>query len=374
MIYLDHNATTPLDERVVEAMQPFLSRFYGNPSALHRWGRVCRDAIEQARAQLAALVKVQPQQIIFTSGGTEANNLAIQGWCLANPKSSLAVSPIEHPSVRDTVKAMEKRGHALHWLQVDAQGRVQGDGLVKWCSGVENGFVSCMLANNETGVVQPVKALVRLLAGGSNIVFHTDAVQAAGRLELDFEGLGVNLLTLSAHKIHGPKGVGALVVDPSVTLVPLLYGGGQERGMRPGTENVAGIVGFGKAAEILQQEGRKVSEHCLRLRRLLEAGLEKIPGVTLLAREAERLANTVSFSVSGMDGEMLVMALDREKVAVSSGSSCASGKAEPSHVLMAMGLTPDIARGAVRVSLGKDNCRQEIERFLIILRNLLGHG
>ena len=371
MIYLDHNATTPMDERVVEAMLPFLSRFYGNPSALHRLGRLARDAVEHARSQVASLVGVQPRQVIFTSGGTEANNLALQGWWLAHPKGELAVSPIEHPSVLETAKALEKLGVKLYWLEVDQSGRVQSDTLESWSQRVPMGLVSCMLANNETGVIQPVEKLAALVAE-RKIAFHTDAVQAVGRMDVDFSALGVQMMTLSSHKIHGPKGAGALILDRSITMSPLLHGGGQEWGMRGGTENVAGIVGFGKAAEIAKQERQMVVQHCLRLRQLLEEGLREVPGVTIFAKDAKRLVNTVYFSVPGLDGEMLVMAFDREKIAVSSGSSCASGKSEPSHVLMSMGVAPELAQGAIRISLGKDNLEPDIERFLAGLRKIMG--
>ncbi len=371
MIYLDHNSTTPLDDRVVEAMQPFLSRYYGNPSALHRLGRLTRDALEHARSQVASLVGVQPNQVIFTSGGTEANNLALQGWCLAHPQGELAVSSIEHPSVLQTAEFLATRNVRVQWLDVDELGRVKPDSLDEWLQHCPFGLISCMMANNETGVIQPVGELVGMI-DGQNIVFHTDAVQAAGRMELDFPALGVHLMSLSAHKIHGPKGTGALIMDRSLALEPLLYGGGQEWGLRGGTENVAGIVGFGKAAELAQIERATLVRDVLKLRQVLETGLEKIPGVTVIAKMVNRLPNTVQLAIPAMDGEMLVMALDREKIAVSSGSACASGKTGPSHVLTAMGMEPDLARGVIRVSLGKDNSVEDIERFLIALKNILG--
>lgn len=370
MIYLDHNSTTPMDDRVLEAMQPFLSRFYGNPSALHRLGRMSRDAVEQARAQVASLVAVQPNQVIFTSGGTEANNLALQGWCLANPAGQLFISPIEHPSVIEAGEALARRGTKLHWLTVDGEGRLEPESLLEGLSRCPAGLVSCMLANNETGVIQPVAELAELI--GKAVVLHSDAVQAAGRMVLDFSALGVHMMSLSSHKIYGPKGVGALIVERSLVLEPLLHGGGQERGLRAGTENVAGIVGFGKAAQLALEEQKASARWLEQLRQTLEAGLEEIPGVVVIAKNARRLPNTVQVVVEGMEGEMLVMALDREKIAVSSGSACASGTTEPSHVLTAMGVAPEQARGAIRVSLGKQNTFEDIECFLRALKKILG--
>lgn len=354
----------------MEAMQPFLSRFYGNPSALHRLGRMSRDAVEQARAQVASLAGVQPKQVIFTSGGTEANNLALQGWCLANPPGQLFISPIEHSSVIKTGEALARRGAKLHWLAVDEQGRLEPDSLLEGLRRCPAGLVSCMLANNETGVIQPVAELAGL--AGKEVVVHSDAVQAAGRMALDFSALGVHMMSLSAHKIYGPKGVGALIVERSLVLQPLLYGGGQEWGLRAGTENVAGIVGFGKAAELALAEQKASASRLEKLRQILEAGLEEIPGVVVIASSARRLPNTVQVVVEGMDGEMLVMALDREKIAVSSGSACSSGTTEPSHVLTAMGLPQEEARGAIRISLGKQNTFEDIECFLRGLRKILG--
>ncbi len=370
MIYLDHNATTPLDERVAAAMEPYLERFFGNPSALYRWGRVVRDAVEQARAQVAALVNADPTQVVFTSGGTEANNLALQGWSRAHPDRALAVSAVEHPSVLEMAKALQRHGTEVHWLAVDERGVVRSDSLTAFLKRHPDALVSCMTANNETGTLQPVRRLAGL-AREYGAVFHTDAVQAAGRLPLDFEGLGVQMMSLSAHKLYGPKGVGALVLDRRLVLEPLLHGGGQEQGLRGGTENVAGIVGFGKAAELAHAEWRERSARLAGLRARLEAGLRRLPGVVLFAAGAERLPNTVQFGVEGIDGEMLVMALDRFQIAVSSGSACSSGGGEPSHVLLAMGIDEAQAKTAVRVSLGKDNDEADVDRFLAALKRIV---
>jgi len=370
VIYLDHNATTPVDERVAAAMEPYFERFFGNPSALYRWGRVVRDAVEQARAQVAALVNADPAQVVFTSGGTEANNLALQGWSRAHPERALAVSAVEHPSVLETAKALQRHGTEVHWLAVDEHGVVRRDSLTAFLKRHPDGLVSCMIANNETGVLQPVRRLAGL-AREYGAVFHTDAVQAAGRLPLDFDDLEVQMMSLSAHKLYGPKGVGALVLDRRLVVEPLLHGGGQEQGLRGGTENVAGIVGFGKAAELARAEWRERSARLAELRARLEAGLRRLPGVTLFAAGAERLPNTVQFGIEGIDGEMLVMALDRFQIAVSSGSACSSGGGEPSHVLLAMGIDEARAKTAVRISLGKDNTETDVDRFLAALERIV---
>ncbi|MBN2701830.1 MAG: cysteine desulfurase [Methylothermaceae bacterium] len=369
MIYLDHNATTPLDERVVEAMLPFLHRFYGNPSSLYRWGRLTRDAVEQARVQVSALAGAHPSQVIFTSGGTEANNLALKGWCDNNSGKAIAVSAIEHASVRETAQALSRKSVPVHWLPVDADGVVQVDALAELPRNTL-GLVSCMFANNETGVIQPLAELAEI-AAREGIACHTDAVQAVGRLPLSFSDSGVGMMSLSGHKIYGPKGVGALIVDQASTLAPLLNGGDQEHGLRGGTENVAGIVGFGKAAELALAERESRVDQLAALRERLEAGLARLPGVIIFGRDAERLPNTVQMTIPGMDGEMLVMALDREKIAVSSGSACASGGSEPSHVLLAMGVEETLAKGAIRISLGKDNTERDVERFLSVLAEVV---
>lgn len=372
MIYLDHNATTPLDERVVEAMLPFLKAFYGNPSALYRLGRLARDAVEQARAQVAALVGADPAQVVFTSGGTEANNLALKGWIKAHPGKAIAVSAIEHASVREAVQAKELRNVLVHWLPVDAEGRILVEGLAKLLEREPIGLVSCMRANNETGVLQPVAELAQV-AARHGVCFHTDAVQASGRVPVDFRTLGVQMMSLSSHKIYGPKGVGALIVDRSLALEPLHHGGGQEQGLRGGTENVAGIVGFGKAAELALAELQTRTKYVRALRERLEAGLAKLPGVRIFGCRAERLPNTVLAGVPGLDGEALVMALDRKKIAVASGSACSSGGGQPSHVLLAMGVEEALAKSAIRISLGKDNTEEDVTRFLSSLREIV-HG
>ncbi|MGZ5050786.1 MAG: cysteine desulfurase family protein [Methylobacter sp.] len=366
MIYFDHNATTPIDERVLEAMLPFLKTFYGNPSSLYRLGRVASSALAAAREQLAALVGVQPGQIVFTSGGTEANNLALATLA---PGTGLAVSAIEHPSIMEPAQRLSRQGHELNLLDVDANGLITREAIDQAIR-LKPGLVSMMLANNETGAVQDVAGCADRLAE-HGIKVHTDAVQGLGKIEVNFNKLGVHLMSLSSHKIYGPKGCGALVFDNSVNVNPVLLGGEQEQGLRAGTENVAAIVGFGKAAELAKAELDQRRAHLLKLRKLLEQNFSTIPGLTIFAEHAERLPNTIQLGIEGMDGEMLLMQLDQKGIAVSSGSACASGLKEPSPVLVAMGVTPDIAKSAIRISLGNANTEAEAFEFTKQLKSLI---
>ncbi|WP_340123868.1 cysteine desulfurase family protein [Methylobacter svalbardensis] len=367
MIYLDHNATTPLDGRVLEAMLPFLKTFYGNPSSLYRHGRVSSSAINAAREQLSALIGVRPEQIIFTSGGTEANNLALATLA---PQVGLAVSAIEHPSVIEPALHLQSLGHQLTLLDVDATGLITQDAIDEVIL-LKPSLVSMMQANNETGVVQNIERYAdQLKAHGIKV--HTDAVQALGKIPVDFNRLGAHLMSLSSHKIYGPKGCGALVFEKSVAIKPILLGGGQEQGFRAGTENVAAIVGFGKAAELAKLELAERQAHLLKLRTLLEHGLSAMPGLTVFAEQTERLPNTVQVGIHGIDGEMLLMQLDQKGIAVSSGSACASGIREASPVLVAMGIDPAQAKSAIRISLGKANTEAEIIEFIKQIKSLTG--
>lgn len=365
MIYLDHNATTPVDGRVLEAMLPYLKDACGNPSSAHRFGRTARAAIDQAREQVATLVNAHPSQVVFTSGGTEANNLALKGSLAAEPGTAMVHSAVEHASVLGPATALERRGWSRRVLPVDADGRVKAAELDRLMDG-DVRLVSVMLANNETGVLQDVAALAEMLRDTA-AVLHTDAVQAAGKVPVDFRALGARLMTLSAHKIYGPKGIGALVMDKALELEPLLDGGGHERGLRAGTENVAGIVGFGAAADLARGELASEASRLTELRTYLERRLAALPAVTVFATGAPRLANTVQLAVAGIDGPALLLRLDARGVAVSSGSACATGATEPSHVLLAMGVDPQLARGAIRVSMGKETRREHIDTFCVEL-------
>jgi cysteine desulfurase len=363
MVYLDHNATTPLDSRVLAAMMPYLTTCFGNPSTLYRSGRLARDAVEVARAQVAALVAAQPQQIIFTSGGTEANNLALKGFCgQATRAGQLLVGATEHDSLLAPAESLRQSGWGLSVIPVNENGLVSLAALKSQVT--ENTrLISIMMANNETGVVQNIQPLVAW-AHSEGIAFHSDAIQLAGKLPVDFRESGLAMMSLSAHKMYGPKGVGALVIDRSVELDPLLQGGGQEKNRRSGTENVAAIVGFGVAAELaLQEQSRRLAKF-QNLRDRIEQGLAGMPMVSVFAKEVERLPNTLQIGIEGVDGEMLLMQLDRKGIEVSSGSACSSEGKEPSHVLVAMGVEADLARSAIRVSLGVDNSEGDIDRFL----------
>lgn len=370
MVYFDHNATTPLDERVIDAMLPYFKQFYGNPSSLYRFGRVVRSAIDIAREQVATLIGAQPAQIVFTSGGTEANNLALKAVA---KDSRIAVSAIEHPSILEAVS--ENRGaNACVLIPVDHNGLVSHIEVEKLIQQpMKPALVSIMLANNENGVIQDVKRIAQSLKG-TQILLHTDAIQAAGKIPVSFCHLGVDLMSLSSHKIYGPKGCGALVINKGLHIEPLLVGGGQENNLRAGTENVAAIVGFGKAAELALQELEERADYCLALRTKLERELQTIPGLVIFAEQTNRLLNTVQFGIQDIDGEMLLMQLDQKNIAVSSGSACSSGGGKASSVLTAMGVEFSLAKSAIRVSLGKMNRNTEIIEFIKILKSFVMKG
>lgn len=372
-LYFDHNATTPLDPRVLDAMLPWLREGYANAASLHRGGREARAAIETAREQVAALAGAHPDQVVFTGGGTEADNLAVKGLAARLPGGRLLIGSMEHPAVLEAGEALEAQGRRVEEIPAGADGRYDLAALRDSLAAGDVGLVAAMAANNETGAVQDVAAIAGA-AREAGALLHCDAVQAAGKRRLDYAGTGAHTLALSAHKIYGPKGVGALILDKGVDIEPLLHGGGHERGLRAGTANTAGIVGFGAAAERAAAELDERYAHLLTLREHLEKGLSGMPGVTVFAEYVERLPNTVQFAVPGYDGEGLLMSLDRHGIAVSSGSACASGRGEPSHVLLAMGIDPAVAQGAVRVSLGRDNTREDVDTLLATLRELTAEG
>ena len=364
--YLDHNATTPLDARVLDAMLPFLRERYGNPSSRHEYGRAARLAVDTARQQVAAAVGAHPTEVVFASGGSEANNLFIKGAAACLNPGVIAVSAIEHPCVREPARGLKRLGWQVREIAVDAEGRLLAPDFAAALA-KNPALVSVMLANNETGVVQDIPAL----AAQAKTCFHTDAVQAFGKVAIDFRALnaaGVSALTISAHKIYGPKGAAALVVDKRVELKPLISGGGQERDMRSGTENVAAIVGFGVACELAASRLAEDAARLSALRDTLEAGVIAL-GAAIFSRNAPRLPNTTFFSLAGIDGETLVAQLDRAGCAAASGSACSSVSPEPSRTLLAMGVAPDMAKGALRVSLGRANTREDVARFLQALND-----
>ncbi len=370
-IYLDYNATTPLDRRVLDTMMPFLCEQFGNASSGHQFGRTARAAMDVAREQVAALVNTHPSQVIFTSGGTEANNFALKGRAARLAAGHIVLSGVEHSSVRTPANALQKYGWMLDEIGVDADGRLASENLRVIFSGVPTDspkILAVMLANNETGVIHdtgPIAALAREF----DATLLVDAVQAVGRIPVDFADSGAQFMSLSAHKIYGPKGVGALIVDKAVDMEPVLHGGGHEKARRAGTENVAAIVGFGKAAELALNELSMRHAQVHTLHQYLETRLQaEFPQVCIFGQQVERLPNTSFFALPGLDGETLLMNLDQAGLAVSSGSACGTGEVEPSHVLLAMGITPERARGAIRVSLGKESRRDEIDSFIDCLK------
>ena len=370
--YLDHNATTPLDPAVLAAMLPWLERQFGNASSRHEYGRQARLAIDTARQRVAAAVNAHPTEVVFTSGGSESNNLFLKGAAASLKPGVLAVSAVEHPCVLKPAAQLARQGWQLRTLAVDAAGRVKTDDFMDALA-CRPKLLSIMLANNETGVIQDVAALATA-AKGCGAWFHSDAVQALGKLPVDFRALnaaGLHALTLSAHKAYGPKGAAALVLDKRVELQPLIAGGGHERGLRSGTENVAAIVGFGLAAELAAQRVAEVPARLQQLRQQLEKGLMAL-GATIFAVDAKRLPNTSYFAFRDIDGETLVGKLDRAGFAVASGAACSSANPEPSHVLQAMGVAPEIGRGALRVSLGTSNTAADIEQFINALQVTVG--
>jgi cysteine desulfurase len=369
-IFLDNNGTTALDSRVLEAMLPLLTAQHGNATSRHSFGRAARNAIDHAREQVADAVGAHPTQVVFTGGGTEADNMAITGIAAAAGINAgqIACSTIEHPAVLRPVQAMRLRGWKTAIIDVDTDGKVSHNSLQQILASPTS-LVSVMLANNETGVIQDIAAIAEhAKRHGAHV--HTDAVQALGKILLDFSELNVHAMSLSSHKINGPQGAGALILDKRVDIQPLLYGGGQEKGLRSGSENVAAIVGFGLACELATRELAQRAQTTHSMRDQLERGLVNM-GAVIFGSAAARLPNTSFFAFPDIEGETLVVALDRKGFAVASGSACSSDSTEPSHVLLAMGIEEDQARGAVRVSVGKDNTPEQIEAFLAALEGEL---
>ncbi len=343
---------------------PFLQGCYANASSVHSQGRVAREAINRARQQVAELVNAHPSQVIFTSGGSEANNLAIKGCIRGMGLSRLIIGATEHPSVFDVAKYFES-SLQLDKLAVDEQGVISSLQKISF-SGVP-ALVSVMMANNETGVLQNISAIAEKAKSQGHLV-HTDAVQVAGKVEIDFSRLGVDLLTLSAHKLYGPKGIGALIFDKKIDIEAMVHGGGQEKNLRSGTENVAAIVGFGKAAELAKLNIGDNTLKLINLRKYFEQQLKALPSVVIFSEKAARLPNTTFFGIAGIDGEALLMQLDVQNIAVTSGSACASTSLKPSHVLMAMGIDEQTARSAIRVSFGLQNTKAEIDQLVSALK------
>jgi cysteine desulfurase len=366
-IYLDHNATTPLDPRVLEAMVAVLRDGFGNPSSLHWFGQRARSAVEDARGPVAALIGASPAEIVFTASGTEADNMALRGAAARakGPRRTIVITAIEHHAVLNTARGLSEEGYAVEIVRVDGGGRVDMDDLRAKVDD-RTALVSVMLANNETGVVQPVAEASRI-AHERGALVHCDAVQAAGKVTVDVGSLGVDLLTLSAHKIYGPKGVGVLYVRRGTALGAFVRGGAQERNRRAGTENVAGIVGLGVAAGLAQGHLEAERVRLGTLRDAFETRLLAIPGAERNGSES-RVPNTANVSFEGTEAEGLVMALDLMGVAVSTGAACAAGAVEPSHVLRAMGLSPERVQASLRFSIGRATTEAELTRAVEAVR------
>jgi len=383
--YLDYAATTPCDPKVVRAMSVYLKKDFGNPSSIHGFGQRASMALGGARQSLAEFLNCDTEEIVFTGSATEADNLAIFGTVRASkvPQPHIITSQIEHPAVLESFRELEKRGVKVTYLPVGADGVLQAVELKKALK-PDTILVSIMYANNEIGTIQPIAEIGELIKKVSpKTLFHTDAVQAANFLDCDVKKLGVDLLTLSGHKIYGPKGVGALYVKRGTPIGPIMYGGGHERGLRSGTENVSGIVGLGQAIRELQNPKSKI--HNIRTRqlrdKLIKTILKIIPGSRLNGSIFQRLPNNINISFDGAEGEAIVVALDQRGIAASTGSACSSGSLEPSHVLMSLGLPEEVAHGSLRLTLGRYTTAQDIEKVIRVLpgviqklRKISGYG
>jgi cysteine desulfurase len=368
-VYLDHAATTPVDPRVRKAMEPYLKSEYGNPSSLHRWGRRARMAIDAARETVAAALNADPAEICFVSSGTESCNLAIIGCALKAPphRRHILVSAVEHHCVLHAAEWLVPLGYTVEHIPVDRYGQVDPD-AVRARIRDETWLVSVMHANNEMGALQPVEAIARLCKARS-VWFHVDAVQTFGLLPVAVEAIGCDLLSVSAHKVYGPKGVGALYVRAMTPLQPLMVGGGQERDRRAGTENVAGIVGFAEAVRIAQDMRAAEAERQTALRdEFIRAVLEAVPGASLTGHPTERLPGNAHFRFAGVPSDSLLIALDRAGIAASSGAACSAGSLEPSHVLLALGWDDMAAQEGVRFTLGRDTTWDDLAYTVEVLR------
>jgi cysteine desulfurase len=366
MVYLDHSATTPLDPEVLQAMMPYLTEEFGNASSVYGLGQRARQAIDQARDDVAAFYGVAAKDVIFTSGGTEGDNFAFQGIARRNRDRGqhVVTSTIEHDAVLRSAEALERDGFEITRLPVDRFGLVDPEAL-RQALRPDTILVSIMHANNEIGTIEPIRELVAVTREHSDAYFHTDAVQSTGKIPTVVEELGVDLLSMSAHKLHGPKGVGCLVVRSGVRLEPQMLGGGHERNRRAGTENVAGIVGLAKAVAIARRDLASNTTHLIHLRDRLIAGIQdRIPGAELTGHPVQRLPHHASFLFEGVEGESLLLQLDMEGIAASSGSACTSGSLEPSHVILGLGYPRDRALGSLRLSVGKGNTDADIELVL----------
>lgn len=366
VVYSDNAATTPISKNVYNAMLPYLTGGYGNPSSLYKLGREEKKAVEQARSYVADYLNCDPNEIIFTSGGSEADNLAIKGLMfsgkLPKNKRHIITTTIEHHAVLYTCQFMERIGYDVTYVNVDENGRIKLDELEQAITD-DTALVSVMAANNEIGTIQPLKEIADI-CHKKGVLFHTDAVQAVGHMKIDVKEMGIDMLSMSGHKLHGPKGVGALYCRKGIVLEPLIHGGGQERGKRSGTENVAGIVGLGEAVRYANEKMDEYIPYVTSLRDRLIEGVLKIPYTRLTGDPTNRLPGTASFVIECIEGESLILRLDLAGIATSTGSACSTGSLDPSHVLMAIGLPHEIAHGSLRVTLGEQNTVEDVDYLI----------
>ena len=369
MIYMDNAATTRVTEEVFEAIKPYFTEIYGNPSSVHCAGRVTRKACENARRQVARVLNAEAREIYFTSGGSEADTWAIIGSALEphNTKRTFITSRVEHKAVLNAAAFLARNGYQVKYIPVDKTGRVDTNALREMIDD-DTFLVSVMAANNEVGTIQPINEIADI-AHAAGSLFHTDAVQAAGALNIDVKAQNIDMLSLSGHKLHAPKGIGALYVKEGISLSPTIFGGSQERGKRGGTENLPGIIGLGKAIEIAASGREENRKYVSKLRDVLEDGiLQAVPGSIVNGDKNNRLPGTTNISFMGVDGEALLLSLDLKNVAVSAGSACTSGSVDPSHVLLSMGLTRAEAQSSVRFSLNEENIQSEVDEVIAILK------
>jgi cysteine desulfurase len=370
LIYLDNAASTPVHEQVLHEMIPFLQDQFGNPSSIHRYGRFAQRAIQNARKQIAHLINSEPNEILLTSGGTESNNTALFGLAHAAKGNHIITSSIEHEAILEPCKKLEKEGFEITYIPVDNSGLVNSKDIEKSIT-PETCLVSIMFANNEVGTIQPIQEISKI-CHDKQIVFHTDAVQAVGKVKIDVKELGIDMLSISSHKINGPKGVGALYIKKGIEIIPFIFGGGQENGMRSGTENVASIVGFGKACQLAQENMKQNILHLQNIRNnLIAKVMKEIPLVTLNGHSDQRIANNAHFTFLGVNGEDLIIKLDENGIAASTGSACSVRVQKESHVLKAMGFSHDQIAGSLRLTVGISNTNSEIEKTVEILKKVV---
>ncbi len=377
-VYLDHAGTTSLDPKVLEAMIPFFTEHFGNPSSIHSVGQEARYALDESRERVAKVLNCRPREVVFTGSGTESDNAAIHGvaTALRETGNHIITSSVEHHAVLHSCQYLESQGFEISYVPVDSDGMVQPEAVYNAIN-ERTTLVTIMYGNNEIGTINPISEIAKSIKKRAEelnrtIVFHTDAVQAAGYLSLDVADLGVDLLSLSGHKFHGPKGTGVLYIKRGTPYLPLIHGGGQERERRSGTENIPGIIGLSLALEAANNVREVTSARCAALRDLIvESVLERIPGTRLNGHPTQRLPNNANFSFTGIEGEPILLGLDMAGIAASSGSACSSGSLEPSHVLLALGQSAEIARGSLRLTLGRENTEEEVEYLLTVLVDLV---